>query len=254
LILRNSQGALLYAATDLMTIMQRQKQHFYSGILYVVDQRQALHFEQLFEVAKKFGTFEHIGFGTVNDSAGKPFKTREGNVPSLSFLIQSAIDKAAVKNPDPKIALAVAVAGLKFGDLINKRTTNYAFDLDKALDHEGKTGPYVLYQYVRLQSIFKKAGCTPSDAMFKQLTLTSDKQREVAVALMMFERVLDLAWRTRMPHHIAEYVYDLCQKFSSFYQVEKISDSESNLKLAALTLDRLEKGLHVLGIDTVDEM
>lgn len=252
LIWKNSQGCYLYGATDVATIAMRDALAP-DLILYVVDQRQELHFQQVFALANKgaitHAKLEHVGFGTVNGPDGKPFRTREGGVPRLSGLIWDAFVAASTKTADHHTAVRVALAAIKFGDLITKRSSGYAFDLDRALAHEGKTGPYLLYQLVRIKSIMSKALIEPGT-----IAITSPMQRDLAFAVMGFDGAVEIAWEMRMPHHLAEYLYDLCQKFSSFYAVEHVADSPSNLALVAETARRIELGLTLLGIQTVESM
>jgi arginyl-tRNA synthetase len=159
MVLRKSDGASLYATTDLAALIDRINRFKPRDIIYVTDDRQKLHFEQVVESAKLIGWTEntqitHAYFGTVNGLDGKPLKTRDGGVPKLHDLIAEATEKAAEKNP--AVAHEVAIAALKFADLQNLRTSSYVFDLDKFLSFEGKTGPYLLYQAVRIKSVLSK--------------------------------------------------------------------------------------------------
>src|SRR5205085_4321469 len=175
LLVVSSEGSAMYGTTDLATILDRKQQFGPDHVIYCVDQRQADHFEIVFRAAvqagyAREGQLEHIGFGTMNGTDGKPFKTREGGVLKLNDLIQMAREKARERLheaglgedlPEPEfeeIAQKVAVAALKFADLQNFRGTSYVFDLDRFTSFEGKTGPYLLYQAVRVKSLLRKAG------------------------------------------------------------------------------------------------
>lgn len=249
LIFRNSEGGYLYAATDLATIAMRDADKGLHHGLYVVDERQALHFNQVFDAARQFSnsTFEHVAFGTVNGPDGKPFKTRAGGVPKLADLIEEAITKASQRNEAS--AQAVAIAALKFGDLINRRTGSYSFDIDKALRFEGKTGAYMLYQIARIRSIVKQAQVPPS-----AIVIADDDMRSLALHLVEFFPTVEKAGETRMPHLVAEYAYEAAQRFSRFYAGEPIKTSPTRLSLAMKSLDVLETAVKLLGIEPVEEM
>ncbi len=252
LMFRNSEGGYLYAATDLATVVMRDDMmpnHGTHTALYVVDERQSLHFKQVFEVAQQFSParLEHIGFGTVNGPDGKPFKTRAGGVPRLRDLMDEAISKAAERNPDS--ARRVAMAALKFGDLINRRTGSYTFDLDKALRFEGKTGAYMLYQVARIRSIIRQAEVAPG-----RVEITDADERALALHLLGFYPVVERAAETRMPHLIAEYAYETAQRFARFYTGAPIKSSRSRLALAKRAEMTLYLALNLLGIETVNEM
>ena len=252
LMLRNSAGGWLYAATDLATLIMRRKMADPpETILYVVDHRQALHFRQVFETARTLTSakLEHIAFGTVNGTDGKPFKTREGGVPRLSMLLDEAVAKARERIDDDGDARKVALAAIKFADLQTKRTGGYAFDLDRALAMEGRTGPYMLYQNARISSICAKATVAPG-----AIEITSANQRSLAIGLLGFDAAVEAAWAQRQPHVLAEYLYVLSQRFSAFYATDRVADSPSNLALAMLVKDRIQTGLGLLGIETVDRM
>lgn len=252
LMFRNSEGGYLYAATDIATIVQRDNKMPNHGThtgLYVVDERQSLHFKQVFEVAQQFSParLEHIAFGTVNGPDGKPFKTRNGGVPRLTDLMSEAIAKAAVRSPDN--ARDIAMAALKFGDLINRRTGSYPFDLDRALKFEGKTGPYMLYQIVRIKSIIRQR-----EVMMGAIVITTDAERALALHMLQYIPVIEQAGRQRMPHLVAEYAYELSQLFARFYTDGTIKDNVSRLTLAGHALARLEILMQILGIQPVESM
>jgi arginyl-tRNA synthetase len=265
----------MYGTTDLATILDRRREIDPDLILYVVDQRQADHFEQVFRAAHLAGyagegSLEHIGFGTMNGADGKPFKTREGGVLKLNDLIGMARDKArdrlreadlgAELAPDAFEATAhkVAVAALKFADLSNQRTTSYIFDLDRFTSFEGKTGPYLLYQAVRIKSLLRKADEISAKA--GEIVVTEEAERDLALVLDAFDQAVDDAYDRRAPNLIAEHAYRLAQSFSKFYAACPVIAASSNevrssrIALCVVTLDQLERALDLLGIETPDRM
>ncbi|MBA4228129.1 MAG: arginine--tRNA ligase [Hyphomonas sp.] len=276
-MLVNSRGGTGYHTTDLATILDRMDTLTPTPerMLYVVDQRQALHFEQVFRAADKLGLIaedklEHIGFGTVNGPDGKPFKTREGGVLRLADLQAMAMEEADKKLSAANlpadmgaeerfnVAKKVAVAALRFSDLMNTRTTNYVFDLDRFTSFEGKTGPYLMYAAVRVKSVLRKAaenGHAPGKVM-----VTEDTERALVLQLDGFGAALLGAREKRMPHILCEHLYGLAQAFSSFYAALPIAsetDAEkraSRLALADAVRHQLETGLELLGIDVPARM
>ncbi|MCF6221479.1 MAG: arginine--tRNA ligase [Robiginitomaculum sp.] len=275
-MLRARTGAVLYHTTDLATLLDRKNAINPDHILYVVDQRQATHFEQVFRAAALAGWYkreqlEHLGFGTVNGPDGKPFTTRDGGVLRLSDLTKMMRDAAAKRLEKSgigqdfgaaeraDIANKVGMAALKFADLQNQRTTNYIFDIDRFVSFEGKTGPYLLYAAVRIKSLLRKAkdkGVEPGDI----LPLEKAEQNLVLM-LDSFNRALAAAEAKRMPHILCDHVYTLAQAFSKFYAdcpvlADDVADDikSSRLALAALTLKQLEAGLALLGIETPERM
>ncbi len=277
IMLVNSRGGTGYHTTDLATIQDRMDTLAPppERMLYVVDQRQALHFEQVFRAADKLGLIaqdkmEHIGFGTVNGLDGKPFKTREGGVLRLSDLNQMAYDEAAKKleganlptdMDDAERATVcgdVALAALRFSELHNTRTGNYIFDLDRFTSFEGKTGPYLLYAAVRIKSVLRKAaeaGHEPG-----AINVTSDAERALVLQLDNFGAACLQAREKRMPHILCEHIYSLAQAFSAFYGAHQIANEEdaslraSRLGLAEAVLKQLERGLDLLGIRVPERM
>jgi arginyl-tRNA synthetase len=275
LLVVSSEGSAMYGTTDLATILDRRREIDPDLILYVVDQRQADHFEQVFRAAYLIGyapegSLEHIGFGTMNGADGKPFKTREGGVLKLNDLIEMAREKArerlreadlgAELEPDAFEATAhkVAVAALKFADLSNFRGTSYVFDLDRFTSFEGKTGPYLLYQAVRIKSLLRKAADT--GATGGEIVIAEAAERDLALTLDAFDQAVADAYDRRAPNLIAEHAYRLAQAFSKFYAACPVlaagSDAErgSRLALAAVTLSQLERALDLLGIETPERM
>ena len=278
IMLVNSRGGTGYHTTDLATIEDRMENMKPTPelMLYVVDQRQALHFEQVFRAAEMLGLIdeghmEHIGFGTVNGDDGKPFKTREGGVLRLADLNAMAFEEAqkkiaeAGKLPEDMpeqerhdVAAAVALAALRFSDLHNTRTSNYVFDLDRFTSFEGKTGPYLLYAAVRIKSVLRKAeeaGFKPGD-----IKIGHDAERALVLQMDSFAATLLQAREKRMPHILCEHVYNLAQGFSAFYAALPIASEEdadlraSRLALSAAVLNQLETGLDLLGIRIPERM
>jgi arginyl-tRNA synthetase len=275
LILLKSDGAVLYGTTDLATIVDRVKSQNPDFILYVVDQRQHGHFEQVFRAARKAGInghagLEHAGFGTMNGTDGKPFKTRAGGVLKLNDLIEMARDKARQRlreaaigsdlSPEAfeDVADKVAIAALKLADLLNFRGTSYVFDLDRFTSFEGKTGPYLLYATVRIKSILRRAdaaGVTPGT-----VTISHPNERALALTLDAFDGALTAAYERRAPHFLAEHAFALAQSFSGFYencpilQEERTQVRGSRLALAGAALRQLEIALSLLGVEAPERM
>ncbi len=265
----------MYGATDLATIIDRRNSFDPNLILYTVDQRQGGHFDQVFRAAylagyAREGELEHIGFGTMNGPDGKPFKTRAGGVLKLHDLITMATDKArerlheanlgAELTPEAFEATAhkVAVAALKFADLSSFRGTSYIFDLDRFMSFEGKTGPYLLYQAVRIKSLLRRA--TEQGATAGPVSITEPAERDLALTLDAFDQAVADAYDKRAPHTVAEHAYRLAQAFSRFYaacpilQAGHESTRASRLTLANATLAQLERALDLLGIETPERM
>lgn len=274
LIVVSSEGSAMYGATDLATIVQRMRDQKPDLLLYVVDQRQAGHFEQVYRAAARAGyapreALEHIGFGTMNGEDGKPFKTRAGGVLKLQDLIGQAEEKARARLREADIgadfsaaefedvAHKVAIAAIKFADLSNFRGTSYKFDLDRFISFEGKTGPYLQYQAIRIKSVLRKAeseGAAPGP-----IAVAHAAERTLALALDGFDAALTLAYDKRAPHFLAEHAFSLAQGFSGFYQncpilQEKSATRASRLALASATLKQLSLALELLGIEVPERM
>lgn len=275
LLVVSSEGSAMYGTTDLATILDRRKSIDPDLILYVVDERQAEHFEQVFRAAYLAGyapekSLEHLGFGTMNGADGKPFKTRAGGVLKLHDLITMATDKARERLHEAKlgddlpeaefedIARKVAVAALKFADLSNNRTTSYVFDLDRFMSFEGKTGPYLLYQAVRVKSLLRKAA--DQGVEIAPIVVAEPAERDLALTLDAFDAATADAYDKRSPNLIAEHAYRLAQSFSKFYAACPIlvapdaATKGSRLALAAASLHQLEQALELLGIETPERM
>ncbi len=275
IILVNRDGAIGYHGSDLGTIVDRKRTIAPELSMYVVDQRQALHFEQVFRASDRAGllpekALEHLGFGTVNGPDGKPFKTREGGILKLYELISQADATALARMREAElgadvsdderrdIAHKVAVAAIKFSDLSNVRTTNYIFDLDRFISFEGKTGPYLLYAAVRIKSLARRAegeGVKPGP-----IAIELDAERGLVLQLDALNDALRGSYDKRMPHILCDHAYSLAQAFSSFYTAAPIlvesdpAKKASRLALAMATLTQLELALHLIGIDTPERM
>jgi len=275
LILIKSDGAVNYATTDVATILERVREHDPDLILYVVDQRQHLHFEQVFRAARKGGLsgrarFEHIGYGTVNGKDGKPFKTRAGGVMKLYDLIAMATEEAmkrlaeqglAAGYPEEeraRVAKAVGLAAIKFADLCNNRVSSYVFDLERFTRFEGKTGPYLQYAAVRIKSILRRADAEGYGRAAP--VIRSEEERRLALQLFAMSEALSGAEMKRAPNLICDFVFSLAQNFSRFYTEHHIlSETDEDLRasrlgLCALTLKEIERALGLLGIDVPERM
>jgi arginyl-tRNA synthetase len=275
LILLKSDGAVLYGTTDLATIIDRVRSYDPELILYVVDQRQHMHFEQVFRAARKAGLngkaeLEHAGFGTVNGPDGKPFKTRAGGVMKLYDLIAMATDEAAKRlaeaglaaeyprEEQAEIARAVGLAAVKFADLTNFRTSDYMFDLARFTRFEGRTGPYLQYAAVRIQSILRKAdseGFSRAEPLIR-----SPEERRLLLQLLSATDAMSTAEIRRAPNVLCDFAFALAQDFSRFYSAHHIlSETDTALRAARLglcdlTLRLLTKILDLLGIDVPTRM
>jgi arginyl-tRNA synthetase len=270
LILLKSDGAVLYGTTDLATIVDRVQTQNPDFILYVVDQRQHGHFEQVFRASRKAGLnghagLEHAGFGTMNGVDGKPFKTREGGVLKLYDLIAMATDEAGKRLAEQglaeeypaeeraSIAKVVGIASIKFADLSNHRISNYIFDLSRFTRFEGKTGPYLQYAAVRIQSILRKAEAEGYASAAP--VVRSPEERRLALLLLSIADAMEGAENKRAPNILCDYAFTLAQEFSRFYAEHHImSESDTALRaarlgLCALTLRTLSKVLDLLGIE-----
>ncbi len=273
-IIKKSNDSIMYATSDLATIIERQKDFQPQKIWYVVDNRQNLHFTQVFRVARKADLIpestdlQFLGFGTMNGKDGKPYKTREGGIMRLSDLIDNAKDAAyeklstseyVVGNELDILAEKVGVAAIKFGDLINHRRKDYIFDLDKFLAFEGKTGSYLLYSITRINSILNKVQQN-NDELASLGTITSDSERQLMLVLATTQDVFDRALLEQAPNYIAENVYTIAVSFSKFYSENNIvfeKDKETQagwISLLKLTRKIMIFHLDILGIETVENM
>ncbi len=272
-IIKKSDDSNIYATTDLATIIQRQQDFAPQNYWYVVDNRQSLHFIQVFRCARKAElvpedtTLEHLGFGTMNGSDGKPYKTRDGGVMQLGDFIQTVYEAAfervgqsefSDKEKQAEIAEKIAVATIKFGDLINHRAKDYIFDMDKFLASEGKTGSFLLYTIARINSILRKAefdGFQPQD-----LAVFTDSDRDTALKIALSGEAFQMAFAERAPNYICENAYQIASAFSKFYHDNHIlTEKDETKRRAWLSLCvsvkiMLEKHLDILGIEPVELM
>ena len=272
-ILVKSDGATLYATTDLATILQREEDFRPDRIFYLTDKRQNLHFEQVFRVARKAQLvpdtteLQHVGFGTMNGKDGKPFKTRAGGVMRLETLIAEITDFIREKITEnqtvsddelEKTAGMIALAALKYGDLSNLATKDYVFDLDRFASFEGNTGPYILYTIVRIKSILAKYDGDVAAA--KLLAPTSQEQKDLMLVLSRLQDSLLAAYRDSLPNVICAYIYELAGAANKFYHdVRIISEPDpaqkaSYVALMDLTRCALETCIDLLGFSAPDKM
>ncbi|KSW24550.1 MULTISPECIES: arginine--tRNA ligase [unclassified Pseudomonas] len=274
-IVQKAGGGYLYATTDLAAMRYRNKVLHCDRVLYFVDQRQALHFQQVFEVARRAGfvpagmDLEHMGFGTMNGADGKPFKTRDGGTVKLIDLLDEAEERAytlvKAKNPElgedelRHIAHAVGIGAVKYADLSKHRTSDYSFNFEQMLSFEGNTAPYLLYAYTRVASIFRKLG-KGYDEVGGKIVLEAPQEQALAAQLAQFGDLLNNVALKGVPHILCAYLYELAGLFSSFYEhcpilaAQTPEQQESRLKLAALTGRTLKQGLELLGLETLERM
>ncbi len=267
LIYQKSNKAYLYGTTDLATIYQRQEDYHPNKILYIADKRQELHFTQVFRASKKLEftkniDFEFLGIGTINNSDGKPYKTREGNTPKLNNLFQET--KEIFKNKKPenqtiseKDLDILANSIIKYADLQNNREKEYIFDLQKFSDTVGKTGPYILYTYLRTNKIIKNNENIVDN--FKE-NIYNIQDRELRMKLLELDATLNYAFQTRLPSVIANYLYEICVSLNSFYEKNHINNLEDKnkkaewLALLKLTTKIIKKLLDLLIIKIPTKM
>lgn len=282
MIVRKQDGAFLYATTDLATIRYRMEHWRPDAMLYVVDHRQGLHFEQLFAVARRWGyedvELAHVSFGTVLGDDGRPFKTRSGDTVGLSGLLDEAVRRAHAivsANDDAKpagaelsadqrqaVAERVGIAALKYADLSQNRTSDYVFSYDKMLAMTGNTATYMQYAYARVRSIFAKGGVDADGlrAGGAVLSLTEPAERSLGLELLRFEAALEQVVAEYRPHYLTTYLFELANQFSVFFEqcpVLRAPSEEtrhSRLLLCDLTARTLRQGLELLGIEVVERM
>lgn len=267
LLFKKSNGAYLYQSTDVASIVDRIENYHPDHILYVVDNRQALHFEQVFRTCELAGiapysTFEHLGYGTVNGTDGKPYKTRNGDTPKLQSLFDSAKEiliskkesNASMSEDDiNKIVNAI----LKFADLQNSRERDYIFDISKFSDVVGKTGPYILYTYLRINKIINSLNVSES---LLTNNIYNEYDRDLRLKLLDLNSVMNSSFTNRMPNYIADYVYDLCVLTNAFYQNNHIiglDDHEKQndwINVLKLTNKVIKEMLYLLVIDIPTSM
>ena len=273
-----SDGAALYNTTDLATIMMRMETEQPDRILYVVDKRQELYFEQVFRCARKTKLvkddteLKFLGFGTMNGKDGKPFKTREGGVMRLESLIAEINEEMLRKIKESRdtsdeeaaaTAQVVGLAALKYGDLSNQAVKDYIFDIDRFTSSEGDTGPYILYTIVRIKSILAKYRENGGDiqSVFSDIKApVNDSEKQLMMELAKFNASIETACEEYAPHKICAYIYDLANAFNRFYHETKILAEEDAsrkagwIALLGLTRDVLETSIDLLGFSAPDRM
>ena len=277
-----SDGASLYNTTDLATIVWREEDYDPDEIIYVVDTRQELHFVQVFRCARKTGLvkpeteLKFLGFGTMNGKDGKPFKTRDGGVMRLEYLVseidnemlkkitenQKSKENLGISEEEAKeTAKTVALAAIKYGDLSNQASKDYIFDIDRFTSFEGNTGPYILYTIVRIKSILHKYHDLGKSAEGAVITSAhSESEKNLMLEISKFNAVIDGAFADTAPHKICSYIYDLANAFNSFYHETKIMSEEdetvqkSYIRLLELTKSVLETSIDLLGFSAPERM
>jgi len=280
-IILKSDGASLYSTTDLATIVMRMQDYNPDAIIYLTDQRQSMHFVQVFRCARKTGLvgpdveLTHIGFGTMNGKDGKPFKTRDGGVMRLEYLLDEINEemlKKITENQKEKenldiseeeakqTAKTVALAAVKYGDLSNQASKDYCFDIERFTSFEGNTGPYILYTIVRIKSILKKYTAKNSLPDAPILGAHSASEKNLMLVLSRFNAMMENAYEEKAPHKICAYIYELANAFNGFYHETKILSEEdpqvqaSYIGLLVLTKNILETCIDVLGFTAPDRM
>ena len=272
-IIQKADGGYLYSTTDLAAIRHSVEGFKADRLLYVVDARQALHFQQLFTTARKAGYLpenvaaEHIAFGTMMGEDGKPFKTRDGGTVKLMDLLKEAEERATALVQSKNAELAqdqavhightVGIGAVKYADLAKSRTSDYIFNWATMLSFEGNTAPYLQYAYTRVQSVLRKAA--EQNVLAGEIHIAEAAEQQLALALLQFEDVLTQVADTAYPHHLAAYLYHVATLFSRFYEQCPILKAEpavmaSRLSLATLTGNTLKQGLDLLGIDVLAVM
>ncbi len=263
ILIAKSDGSYLYLTTDLATILNRLNNNDFDIALYVVDSRQKLHFEQLFQTIEYFNfpkrEYKHIDFGTINDMEGKPFKTREGGTEKLISLYNKTFEyiKNINNKLDEKTIHRLANTVLTYSDLLTNRKTDYKFDLKKFTNISGKTGLYVQYAHVRAKKLILNSKI---DLKAEKITISNDTERNLVIGLINLEMNINQSVKFSEPHHLANYLYEISNLFNIFYQEENILNlndedyKKSKLLLTKYFLQTTELVFKCLGIETVDEM
>jgi arginyl-tRNA synthetase len=282
MIVQKQDGAFLYATTDLATIEYRMEEWSPDAILYVVDHRQSLHFEQLFATARLWGyndvELTHVSFGTVLGQDGRPYKTRSGDTVGLMGLLDEAVRRAyeiVSQNDDSKpsgpelaeaerqrIAEVVGIAALKYADLSQNRTSDYEFSYDKMLAMQGNTATYMQYAYARVRSIFRRGNVDIEQLRSRgaKLVLDTPAERALGLELLRLSEAFDQVVADYRPNQLTSYLFGLADKYSTFFEQCPVLKAEtpelrdSRLLLCDLTARTIAKGLELLGIDVVEQM
>lgn len=276
-LVQKSDGAALYATSDLATIVEREKLYQPDRYIYMTDKRQEMYFTQIFRAAKKTGIVKEdcdmkfIGFGTMNGKDGKPFKTREGGVMRLENLIKEInqavynriMENRTVSDEEAeKTAAIVGLAALKYGDLSNQAAKDYVFDIERFTSFEGNTGPYILYTIVRIKSILSRYAELGKDVEAADTIVPASSESEKALMLTLagFQEMLETAYKEIAPHRICQYIYDLSDGFNRFYHETKIITEEDEgrqagwIALLKLVKRVLETSIDLLGFEAPDRM
>lgn len=271
-----SNGATLYNTTDLATIVERRKLFDPKKIIYVVDKRQGLYFEQVFRCARKTKIIGDdvdlifVGFGTMNGKDGKPFKTRDGGVLRLETLLSDVEKQVEEKMADRDMeedvrhaaAQKIGLAAIKYGDLSNQASKDYVFDVDRFTSFEGNTGPYILYTIVRIKSLMNKVKAQGIEVKGEEAILPSQSksQTDVMLAVSKWAETIEAAFNEQAPHKICQFIYELSDAFNKFYHENKIvTNEDEKVRASYITLSRfvgnvLEQGINLLGLEAPDKM
>jgi arginyl-tRNA synthetase len=275
-IIQKQGGGFLYATTDLAALRFRINHLHANRIMYFIDARQSLHMQQVFTLARKAKfvsdevSLEHLAFGTMMGSDGKPFKTRTGGTVKLAELLTEAVERASMvvseKNSElnsmeiAEIARKVGIGAVKYADLCKTRTNDYIFSWESMLSFEGNTAPYLQYAFTRVQSIFRKAGVTP-ESLTQDLIIDTEQEKTLAIKLLQFSEVLDQVAREALPHLLCTYIYDVASLYMTFYEAcpilkEGIAPElrDSRLRLCHLVARTIQQGLELLGIEVMERM
>jgi arginyl-tRNA synthetase len=276
MIIQKQGGGFLYATTDLAALRYRVNTLKANRIMYFIDARQSLHMQQVFTLSRKAKfvdesvSLEHLAFGTMMGSDGKPFKTRTGGTVKLAELLTEAVERAGAlvseKNPDlsadeiAEISRKVGIGSVKYADLCKTRTNDYIFSWESMLSFEGNTAPYLQYAFTRVQSIFRKAGVTPA-SLINAIIIGTEQEKTLAIKLLQFSEVLDQVAREAMPHLLCTYLYEIASLYMTFYEACPILKDgiepdvrDSRLRLCHLVARTIQQGLDLLGIEVMERM
>jgi len=276
LMVRKKDGAYTYATSDMAKVKYCRDRWDVDLLLYVVDHRQGEHFQQVFAASRKWGfdqiQYEHVAFGTILGSNRRPYKTRDGDVIGLESLLDEAVsaarkvvDATSGHLPEERreeIAEVVGLGAIKYADLSQNRLSDYVFDMEKMVALNGNTGAYLQYAYARIQSIFRKGGFTPEAIRQSRppIALSNPAERGLGMRVLRFPEVLEHAATEFKPNILTDYLFDLANAYSTFYEecpvlkAESPERRDSRLALIDLTARTIKSGLNLLGIGVVDEM
>lgn len=276
MIIQKQGGGFLYATTDLAALRYRVNTLKANRIMYFIDTRQSLHMQQVFTLSRKAKfvgesvSLEHLAFGTMMSSDGKPFKTRTGGTVKLAELLTEAVERATAlvseKNSEltsdevAEIGRKVGIGSVKYADLCKTRTNDYVFSWESMLSFEGNTAPYLQYAYTRVQSIFRKAGIAP-ESLQNVIVIGTEQEKTLAIKLLQFSEVLDQVAREALPHLLCTYLYEIASLYMTFYEACPILKEgvepeirDSRLRLCHLVARTIEQGLDLLGIEVMERM